>query len=253
MARAHDTRQPLDSSARDGSSTVGSPAPDGNLQLYRWGGIAGIGGLVLLIGSVITVLGFGLPDAADPETLTDFADLEAGRIAEHFLYLGALMAFALHTFVLQRALEGSHRAAALFGTVTGAFGLVIMAASSVLHISTAPLSELYTATDNSPEDLRAIEYAWHGTQSVFDTMLLTGLLLVPLGIVFHGLAMRRDPGYGPRLGLAAIVLGLVGLIGAAVEAIDTGTDLSAAGVLALVVFHAVAGWKTLRLSEGAAI
>ena len=47
----------------------------------------------------------------------------------------------------------------------------MMAASSLLHVSTAPLAELYTDPDTAPEDLPAIEYAWHGAQSVFDTML----------------------------------------------------------------------------------
>ena len=32
-------------------------------------------------------------------------------------------------------------------------------------------------------DQGAIEYAWRGAQSVFDTMLTTGVLLVPIGIV----------------------------------------------------------------------
>ena len=55
--------------------------------------------------------------------------------------------FALHVFVLHRLLTPAHRPAALFGTVVAAFGLVIMAASSLLHVSTSPLAELYTAAD----------------------------------------------------------------------------------------------------------
>lgn len=247
MAISQHAQHPLSSS--DGESRS-APARDGDLQLFRWGGIAGLAGVVLLLGSVIVVVALGLPDASDPETLTDFADIESGRVAEHLLYLGAVTAFALHTFVLKRILEPTHRAAAVFAMVTSAFGLVTMAASAVLHASTAPLAELYTAADNTPEDLRAIEYAWHGAQSVFDTMLTTGLLLVPLGILFYGVAMRRAPGFGPRVAAAALVLGSIGLAGAVAETIDTGSDLSAASVLALVVFNAIAGWRTLRLSKG---
>jgi hypothetical protein len=202
-----------------------------------------------MLGSVVVVVGLGLPDASDPETLTDFADIESGRIAEHFLYLGALVLFALHAFVLQRLLRPAHPAAALFGTVVAAFGLVIMAASSMLHVSTAPLADLYTAPDASADDQQMIEYAWYGAQSVFDTMLATGVLLVPIGIVLFGIAMRNSPAFGPRLTWLTIGLGVVGVIGAAIEAIDTGSDLSAASVLAIVVFNLSVGWRTLTLGS----
>ena len=100
-----------------------------------------------MVGAVGVVIALGLPDASDPETLTDFADISSGRIAEHFFYLGALVLFALHVFVLRRLLGGAHPPAALFGAVDAGFGLVIMAASSVLHLSTSPLSDLYSASD----------------------------------------------------------------------------------------------------------
>ena len=121
-----------------------------NRQLSRWGGVAALGGVASLIGSVIVVVSMGLPNADDPETLTDFADIESGRLAEHFFYLGALVLFALHVFVLHRLLKGAHPAAALFGTVLQTFGLVILAASAMLHVSTAPLAALYSAPDTPP-------------------------------------------------------------------------------------------------------
>ncbi len=218
-------------------------------QLLRWGAIAGLAGVAAFIGTVAVVVGLGLPAADDPETLTDFADIEGGRIAEHFLYLGALILFALHLLVLYRLLRPAHAAAALFGTAVAEIGLVIMAASSVLHVSTAPLADLYTAPDASAEDQAAIEYAWHGAQSIFDTMLATGVLLVPIGILLLGFAMRNADGFGDRLGFGAIALGVAGLVGAAWEIIDTASDVSAAAVLAIVVFHLTTGWRTLRLAD----
>lgn len=65
-----------------------------------------------------------------------------------------------------------------------------------------------------------IEYAWHGTQSVFDAMLATGVLLVPIGI-----------------------------LGAVISIVDTTSDASAASVLAIVAFHLATGWRTLKLAE----
>ena len=222
-------------------------------ELSRWGGVAGLAGVVCMLGSVTVVVSLGLPDASDVETLTDFADIESGRIAEHFLYLGALMLFALHGFVLQRLLKRAHPAAALFGTAVASFGLVIMAASSVLHVSTSPLAELYTAPDVSPADQRAIEYAWYGAQSVFDTMLTTGVLLVPIGIVLLGVAMRRTPAFGFRLSVLSIGLGTVGVIGAAIAVVDPGSVASALSVLAITVFHLSIGWRTLKLGNHTSI
>jgi hypothetical protein len=191
----------------------------------------------------------GLPDASDVETLRDFVDIEAGRNAEHALYLGALMLFALHASVLHRVLRTAHPAAALFGAVTAAFGLVIMAASSLLHLSTSPLADLYTAPGTSVEDRAMIEYAWHGTQSVFDTMLATGVLLVPIGIVLFGVAMRSSPAYGLRLTWLTFGLGTVGLIGAAIAVVIPGSAFSAAGVLAIVAFHIGSGWRMVTLGR----
>ena len=222
-------------------------------QLVRWGGVAGLAGVALLLASAVVVGILGLPDASDVETLTDFADIETARIAEHFLYLGAVMGFALHVFVLNRLLRTAHPAAALFGTVMAGFGLVIMAASSLLHVSTSPLADLYTDSETPTEDLPAIEYAWHGAQSVFDTMLATGVLLVPIGIVLFGIGMRSTPAFGARLAMFTIALGAVGIIGAAIAVIEPGSMAAAGSVLAIMLFHLSTGWRTLTLGNDAAI
>ena len=218
-------------------------------QIGRWGGIAALAGVAGMVGAVAVVIAMGLPDASDVETLTDFADLESGRIAEHFLYLGALILFALHVFTQQRLLSVAHPAAALFGTVVAAFGYVVLVASSVLHVTTAPLAELHSSPDTPAQDLTSIEYAWRGTQAVYDTMLATGLLLVPIGIILLGIAMRSTSSFGPRLGTFAIVFGLIGTVGAVVEIVDTEVELSALSVLAIVVFHLVVGLRTLKLGN----
>ena len=220
-------------------------------RLLRWAGVAGLGGVLLLLASVVVVVSLDLPDASDVETLTDFADIESGRIAEHFLYLGALVLFALHVAALRRVLHSADPPAALFGSVTALIGLVILAASSVLHVSTAALSDLYEDPSRSTEGREAIEYAWAGAQSVFDTMLVTGLLLVPIGLALLGVAMRHAPGFSPRLAMASIGLGALGFLGAAIETIDPSTDLSAVSVLAIVVFHLIVGRRLLRLGADA--
>ena len=222
-------------------------------QLARWGGIAGMVGALLLVVSAVVVTAMGLPDASDVETLQDFANIETGRIIEHFLYLGALMGMALHVFALYRLLKKPHRPAALFAKAMAAFGLVIMAASSVLHVSTAALADLYNAPDASPQDLRAIEYAWYGAQSVFDTMLATGALLVPIGMILFGVAMWKAPGFGSRFGGLGVGLGLIGVIGATIGIIDPGSPALAASVLAMAVFHLGTGWRTYKLPDNTSV
>lgn len=221
----------------------------GEHQLARWGGAAGVGGVVLMLLTFAVVIGLDLPDASDPRTLTDFADIETGRIFENLLYLGALVLFTLHVVVLYELLRTSNWAAALFGTALSAIGLTIMSASSLLHVSTSPLADLYTDPTTPPDELPAIEYAWHGAQSVFDSMLATGLLLVAIGMVFLGVAMRRSHQFGRRIAWLAIGFGVFGVVGATVEVVDPALEFSVVSVLALVVFHGAAGWRTLGLAR----
>ena len=223
-------------------------------ELSRWGGAAALSGVALLLGSVVVVVSLGLPDASDLETLKDFGEIEPGRIAEHALYLGAVMLFALHALALHRLLTPVHPPAALFGTALAEFGYVIMAASSLLHLSTSPLDDLYTAPDASPEDLESIEHAWYAAQSVFDTMLTTGVLLVPIGIVLLGVAMRRStPMFSTRLAVLAMGLGAIGIIGAAIAIVDPGSAAAAVSVLAIALFHLTVGWRTWALGNNPSI
>jgi len=202
---------------------------------------------VLMLLAFTVVIGLDLPDASDSETLTDFADIETGRIFENLFYLGAVILFTLHLPVLYQLLKTAHWAAALFGTALSTIGLTVMAASSLLHVSTSPLADLYTDSSTPPDDLPAIEYAWHGAQSVFDSMLATGLLLVPIGMVLLGVAMRRSQQFGQRLAWLAIGLGAIGVVGATVEIVDQALEFSAVSMLAIIVFHLATGWRTLHL------
>ncbi len=225
---------------------VQDPDPAADRRLIRWGGLAGLAGVLLLLGSVVVVVSLGLPDASDVETLTDFDDIEAGRVAEHFFYLGALVMFALNVAALQRVLRSSDRTAALFGSVVALFGLGIMAASSMLHVSTRPLADRYGASGASTQEQQAVESAWVAAQSVFDTMLATGVLLVPIGLTLLGVAMRQAPEFGARIAVWCIVLGVAGFVGAAVEIVDSAIELSALSVLAIALFHLSVGRHMLR-------
>lgn len=217
-------------------------------QLLRWGGVAGVAGAVCMFATLIVVTGLGLPDASDVATLTDYPDIAAGRMAEHLLYLAALVLFSLHVLVLYRMLRPAHPAAALFGAATAVMGFITMAASSMLHISTAPLSDLYETAEAG--ELAAIEAAWVGAQSVFDTMLATGVLLVPIGLALLGLAMRRFPAIASSIMWLTIGIGAVGAIGALIAIFDPGSMFSAISVLGMTVVMLATGWQMLRVRAG---
>lgn len=217
-------------------------------QLLRWGGIAGAAGAVSMFAALAVVTVLGLPDASEIETLTDYPDIAAGRTAEHFFYLGALVLFALHVLVLYRMLRPVHPAAALFGAATAEMGFGIMAASALLHVSTAPLSDLYQAAEEG--ERAAIEAAWAGAQSVFDTMLTTGVLLVPIGLVLLGWAMRRFPAIASSITTLTIALGAVGVVGAVIAIVDPGSMFAALSVLGMTVVMLATGWQMLRVRAG---
>jgi len=83
---------------------------------------------------------------------------------------------------------------------------------------------------------------------LFDALLLVGLLVMPAGVILFGLAMRQDPAYGTLAGNLTAALGILGLSAATVMLVDPLSAAAALGVLALIGFHLVAGWKTYRLS-----
>lgn len=89
---------------------------------------------------------------------------------------------------------------------------------------------------------------WQANQGMFDALLLVGLLVMPVGVILLGLAMRRDPAFGKGAGNVSVALGVVGLAAATVMLVDPLSAVAALGVFTLIGFHLVAGWKTYRLS-----
>lgn len=217
-------------------------------QLLGWGGVAGVAGAMFMIATFVVVSVLGLPDASDVATLTDYPDIASGRIAEHFLYLGALVLLALHVLVLYRMLRPAHQAAALFGAAMTELGLGIMAASSVLHVSTAPLSDLYESAAAGEQP--AIEAAWVAAQSVFDAMLAAGVLLVPIGLMLLGLAMRRFPAFPASIMWLTVGIGVAGAVGAVIAIFDPGSMLSAISVLGMTVVMLATGGQMLSARAG---
>jgi len=218
----------------------------------RWGGLAGISGSVLLV-VVFAIVGiFAGPEPAGPAgPISRFPEIRVARTVENGLYLAVLALWVSLALALFQGLRRTRPAAALFGSALNFVGLAVLAAGAIPHVVTSRLSDLYHAAGVSPDEQATLVLLWQANQAMFDALLLVGLLVMPVGIILFGLAMRLDPGYGKVAGTLSVALGVLGLTAATVMLVDPGSPVAALGVFALIGFHLVAGWKTYRLSTTA--
>jgi hypothetical protein len=234
-----------------GRSMMDDPARlAGERSVLRWGGLAGIlGGIVFIVvfGVVIVYVGTDVPEAK--ESVERFPDIRAARTVENSLYLVVLVLWVPHFLALYRALRETSLAPALFGSVLSIAGLVVLMAGSLPHVATLPISDRYHAAGTTTEDQATLVLVWEATEGIFDALFVTGLFVVPLGLVALGVAMRATPAFGPGVGWFSVVLGVVGVVAAVVLLADPASPIAFAGVLALILFHLVLGWKVYRLSR----
>jgi hypothetical protein len=225
-------------------------AIDEEKSVMRWGGLAGILGGIVFVLVFVVVIAFVGPDPAQPEgRVMRFPDIRAARTVEDSLYLVVLMLWVTHFLALYRALRGTSLAPALFGSVLGIVGLGVLAAGALPHVATAPISDLYHAPGATPEDRAALVLMWQATEGIFDALFGVGLLLVPIGFVALGVAMLGVPAFGKGFGGVSVVLGVVGVVAASVLLVDPLSPSAFVGVLALIAFHLVLGWKIYSLSR----
>lgn len=219
-------------------------------SVLRWGGLAGILGAIIFILVFVIVIVFVGPDPAELEGwVMRFPDIRAARTVENSLYLVTLILWVTHFLALYRALRGKSLAPALFGSVLGILGLVVLAAGALPHVATAPISDLYHAPGATPEDQATLVLLWQATQGIFDALLIVGLLLLPIGLIALGVAMLGAPAFGKGFGGVSVVLGVAGVVAASVLLVDPLSPIAVVGVLALIVFHLVLGWKVYSLSR----
>jgi hypothetical protein len=218
-------------------------------SVLRWGGLAGMLGAVLLLIIFGIVGAFVGTDPATPEELvTRSPEIRTARIVENGLYLAVIALWFIHVSALYHALRGQRLAPALFGRALATLGLIALAAGALPHIATTPISDLYHAPGATAEQQAALVLLWQATQGIFDALLVTGLLVLPLGSIALGLAMRATQAFGTWIGGLAVGLGVIGFAAAAVSLVEV-SDVAAIGVFALIMFHLVVGWRTYRLSR----
>jgi hypothetical protein len=225
-------------------------AMDEEKGVLRWGGLAGILGGIIFIVVFVVVIAFVGADPAEPEgEVMRFPDIRAARTVENSLYLVVLILWIAHFLALYRALRGTSLAPALFGSVMGIVGLGVLAAGALPHVATAPISDLYHAPGATPEDQATLVLLWQATEGIFDALFGVGLLLVPIGFIALGVAMLGAPAFGKGFGRMSVVVGAVGVVAASVLLVDPLSPSAFIGVLALIVFNLVLGWKLYSLSR----
>ena len=219
-------------------------------SVLRWGGLAGILGGITFILVFVVVIAFVGADPAQPEgEVMRFPDIRAARTVEDSLYLVVLILWVAHFLALYRALRETSLAPALFGSVIGIVGFGVLAAGALPHVASVPISELYHAPGATPEDRATLVLLWQATEGIFDALFGVGLLLVPIGFVALGVAMLGSPAFGKGFGRLSVALGVAGVVAASVLLVDPLSPSAFVGVLSLIIFHLVLGWKLYSLSR----
>jgi hypothetical protein len=215
-------------------------------SVLRWSGLAGIAGSILFVAVFVFV---GVVIGADPAgpagAIARFPEIRALRTIENGLYLLVLVLWVAHALGLYRVLRDTG-AAALYGTGLTVMGLAVLAAGALPHAASVPLANLYHAPGATAQEQVALVAAWHATQGVINTLLVTGLVILPVALVGLGVAMRATPALGRRSGTVSIALGAVGAGAAVLLLMDPLSPIAVVGILVLILFHLVVGWRLYR-------
>jgi hypothetical protein len=125
----------------------------------------------------------------------------------------------------------------------------VLAAGALPHVASTPISDLFHAPGGSPQEQATLVLMWQATEGIFDALFGVGLLLVPIGFIALGVAMLGAPAFGKGFGRVSVVVGAVGVVAASVLLVDPLSPSAFVGVLSLIVFHLILGWRLYSLSR----
>lgn len=213
--------------------------------LLRGAGITGISGSLLMLAAFGVVGTLGLPDTSSVESLQRFPEIQQARVVENLLYLAAVVFWAVQHDLLHRLLSATGPVLTSAARTVGHLAVAALAASALLNLSTAPMSQIYRRAGEADRD--GVVQAWTAAQAVMDAMLITGALLLPVTVVLFGVAMRSL--LGPVLGWSAVALGAAGGVGATLAAANGPSWFVAVSILGALVVHLAVGVRCIRLSH----
>ena len=219
-------------------------------SVLRWGGLSGILGGIILILSMVVAVGF-VP--ADPPTLIElvsrFPDVQLLRAAENVLYLLGLVSGIPLILALFLSLRKTSLAPALFGATLSIVGLSSMIAFATPHVAHNPLSEIYQATETTPEVQETLGIVWQATWGVTEAPLYVGFLVGMLGFTLIAVAMFGSPDFGTGLRWVSVVIGGAGLVAALLQMISPASAIGAVSFFAYIILYFVLGRKIFILSK----
>jgi hypothetical protein len=212
--------------------------------VQRSGGLAGIAGSVLFLAVFVIVGVFAGPEPAGPAgPISRFLEIRTARTVENGLYLAVLMLWACLSLGLSHRLLSSRPAPAIFGGGLNLLGLAVLAAGALPHVVTLGLAQRYHAAEATAGERETLVLQWQAVQGMFDALLITGLLMMAVGVTLFARAMFA---IGKGTAVAALVSGIISLAAAVAALIDPHSMFAALCVFALIGFHFVAGWKLYR-------
>jgi hypothetical protein len=214
-------------------------------SVLRWGGLGGMVGSIVFVIVFVIVAVFVGSDTNEP---MGFPGIRVARTFEDGLYLAVMILWVPLFLALYRALRRERLAPALFGSVLGIVGLVVLAAGALPHIATLAVSDLLRAPGTTIADQTALEL-WKASYAIFDALLTAGLILATIGVICLGAAMIKSPRFGKGIGWISVVLGVAGVVASSVDLWNPDSPLAVIAMAGLIVFCAVSGWKTYRLSK----
>ncbi len=214
-------------------------------SVLRWGGLGGMVGSALLVVVFVIV---GVFVGSDPNEPMGFPGIRVARTFEDGLYLAVMILWIPLFLALYRALRQERLAPALFGSVLGIVGLVVLAAGALPHITTLAVSDLLHAP-GTPMGDQAAQELWKAAYGVFDALLIVGLIIATIGVICLGAAMIKNPKFGRGIGWTSVVLGVAGVVATSVLLWNPGSPAAVVAMAGLIVFGAVSGLKAYRLSR----
>ena len=214
-------------------------------SVLKWGGLGGmVGSIALVVVFVIVAVFVG----SDPNEPMGFPAIRVARTFEDGLYLAVMILWIPLFLALYRALRHERLAPALFGSALGIVGLVVLAAGALPHITTLAVSDLVHAPGETISNEAALDL-WKAAYAVFNALLTVGLILATVGVICLGAAMIKSPKFGKGIGWTSVALGVAGVIAASVQLWNPDSPAPMVAMVGLIVFCAVSGWKTYRVSR----
>ncbi len=233
-----------------------------NRSVLRWGGLAGLLSAGMTVLSLLTILAISQPlfvsvqpeDTCGPScyvgaSLPDFPASRAALMTHHAFYVLTIMLIAILVVSLYRLLsrESSSIAPALSGFAIGLLGLAMLATGGMVSISFAHLSDVYHTSN--PQDQATLVLVSHAVQAVFNETDVMGGIMLSGGFILFGVAMLRNPSFGKRLGVVAMVLGLAAIAGIAFRSIGQDNPDNPFFIIVVLVLPLILGLKLYMLSR----